>query len=271
MTRRTRHTHAIRTGVLERWEADSKWAGKARGFSGPTWCGESHGYNTMSSYQDGEDPHAYSRRMADCPKCSAAIGKARLAQLGGRVTMEKVDVPQGRYGSYYRTAWLIQIEGQPIAHAVMKNGWGNSWELKELLAEEDKAGNDFGRTISYEPSYSYPAKSDDVFQTVHFASKEAMACAAFRAREMGEYLFTVEERREQGRVERERREADDRQREERRKQYEAERDRKDGLRAERKALALEALEQLSRLPELSNLERAGLSAALDIITGRDVI
>lgn len=271
---RTHHRHAIRkteTSKFEVWEADSQWPGKARGLGGPTWCGESYGYNSMSDFKDaeGEDPYAYSRRMTNCPGCSAAIGKALLAQQNGRVVLEKVEVPQGRYGSYYRTAWAIKIDGTLYGHAVMQNGWGNPWELKDLVGD-DRTGNDFGRTVSHQPSTHYPAKPGDLWQTIHFASKEMMAIAALRCRERGESLFTVEERKEFGRQEAERRRADEAERAERSRQFAAERERKDGLRAERKATAIAGLEEIAKRADLSNIELAGLTAALDIINGKDV-
>lgn len=270
---RTRHTHAIRNtdaAKFERWEADSQWPNKPRSLSGETWCGERHGYNTLSDYKDDEDVFAYSRRMTNCPGCSAAIGKALLKREGGRVVLEKVDVPQGRYGSYYRTAWLIKIDGTEYGHAVMQNGWGNPWELKDLVGPDHVSGADFGRTVSHQPSTHYPAKPGDLWQNIHFASKEMMAIAALRCRERGEALFTVEERMEFGRQEKARRAAEEAEREANRIKYAAERERKDGLRAERKELALDWINAVLAMPDLTNSQRAGAQAALDIITGKDV-
>lgn len=272
---RTHHRHAIRnteTTKAERWEEDTEWAGKLRGLGGPTWCGENYGYNTLSDLpkDSDEDVFAYSRRMTNCPGCSAAIGKALLAQQGGRVTLEKECVPQGRYGSYYRTAWLIKIDGTPYGHAVMQNGWGNPWELKDLVGPDHVSGADFGRTVSHQPSTHYPAKPGDLWQTIHFASKEMMAIAALRCRERGEALFTVEERLEFGRQETARRQAEEADRKERLRLHEIERDRKTALRNERKELALDWLNGVLAQPDLTNVQRAGAQAAHDIITGKDV-
>lgn len=272
---RTHHRHAIRnteTTKVERWEADSQYAGKLRGLGGPTWCGEDYGYNTLSDLpkDSDEDVFAYSRRMTNCPGCSAAIGKALLAQQGGRVTLEKAEVRPGRYGSYYRTAWLIKIDGTPYGHAVMQNGWGNPWELKDLAGPDHMEGAEFGRTVSHQPSTHYPAKPGDLWQTIHFASKEMMAIAALRCRERGEALFTVEERLEFGRQEKARRQAEEADRKERLRLHEIERDRKAALREERKATAINGLTEIEQRADLTNLEKAGLAAALDIIMGRDV-
>lgn len=264
MRRTARHTHAVRTigdhTTLEEC-VEKRW------LWGQTWCGETNGSRLPTELQ-GEDPFAYARRMADCPGCSAAIGKARLAQLAGRVTLEKVEVPKGRYGSYYRTAWAISIDGELIAHAVMQNGWGNPWELKDLRMEVDEE-HQFGSTVSHMPSRSYPAKPEDVCQPVHFSSKEMMAALAFRCREKGELLFTREERRAFGAKERERRAAEEAERAANKIKYEAERQRKEGLRAERKQLALDGI-QIALGRALTNSEIAGLQAALDIINGKDV-
>lgn len=269
---RTHHTHAIRntdTAKFERWEADSQWPNKPRSLSGATWCGEDHGYNTLSDFKDDEDVFAYSRRMTNCPGCSAAIGKALMQRMPGRIKLEKVEVPQGRYGSYYRTAWAISIDRVLMAHAVMQNGWGNPWELKDLVGE-DRTGKDFGSTVSHQPSRSYPPRPDELCQFVHFASKEMMGVLALRCRERGQLLFTPEERREMGRQERERRAAEEAEREANRIKYQQERERKDGLRAERKQLALDGLKTVALRPDLTNLEAAGIQAAIDIIEGKDV-
>ncbi len=270
---RTHHTHAIRnteTHKLEVWEADSPYAGKLRGLGGETWCGERYGYNSLSDIKTDEDPFAYSRRSTNCPGCSAAIGKAILKQQNGRVTLEKAEVRPGRYGSYYRTAWLIKIDGTPYGHAVMQNGWGNPWELKDLVGPDHISGAEFGRTVSHQPSRSYPPKPDELCQFVHFASKEMMAVLALRCRERGELLFTVEERLEFGRAEKARRAADEAEREANRIKYAAERERKDGLRSERKELALDWINAVLAQPDLTNSQRAGAQACYDIITGKDV-
>src|SRR6478609_113124 len=97
--RRSHHKHAIRGGTVKFWEADTQWAGQPCSLSGPTWCGEEHGYTSLTDFPKGsdEDFHAYSRRMSDCPKCSAAMGKVRLAQIADRVRLEPVEVPVGSY------------------------------------------------------------------------------------------------------------------------------------------------------------------------------
>lgn len=271
---RTHHTHAIRNNdaaKFERWEADSQWPNKARSLSGETWCGERHGYNTLSDYKDeSEDVFAYSRRMTNCPGCSAAIGKALIKRMPGRILLEKAEVRPGRYGSYYRTAWLIKIDGVEYGHAVMQNGWGNPWELKDLVGPDHISGAEFGRTVSHQPSTHYPAKPGDLWQNIHFASKEMMAVAALRCRERGEALFTVEERMAFAKAEKEKRAADEAEREANRIKYQQERERKDGLKAERKELALDWLNAVLAQPDLTNSQRAGAQACHDIITGKDV-
>lgn len=256
--------HAVRI-IDERSTSDkSLW--------GVAWCGE-RGYTSLYKMPEGEEPLAYSRRKADCPKCSAAIGKARLAQLDALVTLEKVEPRKNNGYTAFRGAWALHINGELRGHIVMPHGWGNPWELRELADPENDRGSNydqFGRRLSSErPSaYSnYPASN--TFQNIHFSSKEMMASAAYRLFRMGQ-LRTVEEQRVAAEAKKKRRAEQDAQREIDRARYAAEAEALAARKAERKETALAGLADLAKRSDLTNLEAAGIQAALDIINGVSV-
>lgn len=263
MARRTTHHHAVRTIGEHTTLADcveKNW------LWGTTWCGATNG-SRLPKDLNGEDPFAYARRMADCPKCAAAIGKARLAQIAGRVKVEAAEVPTTSWGKKYRSLNKVIIDGVHVGWIVMQNGWGNPWTLHQLSRDDER---DFGSQISVEPSaYSTPGK-DNIFQRVHSASRDMMASAALRAYDQGD-LPTVERMKQADEERRQRLAEEARQREIDREAARVERERKDGLRSERKQLALDGLKTAMLRSDLTNLEAAGLQAALDIIEGKDVI
>lgn len=262
MARRTHHHHAVRTLGEHTTLADCierKW------LWGQTWCGETNGSRLPADLK-GEDPFAYARRMADCPKCAAAIGKVRLAQIADRVKVEAAEIPTTSWGKRYRSLNKVIIDGVHRGWIVMQNGWGNPWTLHQLSRDDER---DYGSQISVEPSaYSTPTP-DSMFQRVHSAARDMMASAALRACDQGD-LPTREEMKAADERRRIRLAEETREREAAREASAKERERKEGLRAERKATAINGLTEIEQRSDLSNLERAGLQAALDIIMGRDV-
>lgn len=231
---------------------------------GVSWCGKPHALSSISSKPADEDPLAYARRMADCPKCSAAIGKARLKQLGGRVKVEPIEIPSNSWGKKYKSCHQVLIDDVLVGHIVMDNGWGTVWELRELTADD---GRDFGARVSHAPGRFSYVKAESPFQPIHCRSKEMMASAAFRLREQGELLTLDEQavRREAARVQREADEAE-------RKIAQAEaarvREAREQRALERRELALDWLLWYVELPDLTNSQRAGSQAALDILQGK---
>lgn len=240
-----------------------------RGTAGPhiwgmSWCGKPHALSSISGKPADEDPLSYARRMADCPKCSAAIGKARLKQLGGRVKVEPIEIPTGSWGKKYKSCHQVLIDDVLVGHIIMDNGWGTVWELRELTAD---TGRDFGAMVSHNPGRFSQTNPNSPFQRIHCRSKEMMASAAFRLREQGE-LLTLEEqavRREAARVQREADEAE-------RKIAQAEatrlREERTQRENERRELALDFLNWYTNVENLTNSQRAGSQAALDIIMGK---
>lgn len=262
--RRVSTHHAIR--VLAPNATLSSYVG------GRTWCGEDYGLSaSLSNMAEGEDPLAYSRRSTDCPKCAAAIGKARMAQIGDRVRLEAAtgDEINGSHGRKYRGLYRLFIDGTHRGWVVMQNGWGNPWELHELTDRLEDGWRIYGAGVAAMPDRYSKTDADRTFQMVHFYSKDMMASAALRHHErVG--LPTVEEMAHRKAAERARREAEEAERAEARRVAEIERDRKTALRNERKELALDWLNAVLAQPDLTNVQRAGAQAAHDIITGKDV-
>lgn len=231
---------------------------------GASWCGKPHSGSSMSGKPEGEDPLAYARRMADCPKCSAAIGKARLKQLGGRVKVEPIEIPSGSWGKRYKSCHQVVIDDVVVGHIIMDNGWGTVWELRELTPD---TGRDFGSKVSDTPGRFSRVDADRTFQPIHCRSKEMMASAAFRLREKGELLTLPEQavRREAIRVQRA---ADDAQREIDRAEAAKVREAREQRETERRTLAMDGLLDTLERTDLTNIQRAGLEAVKDIMEGK---
>lgn len=267
MSRRSNHYHALRTKDGELNANRYQW--------GTTWCGERHAVHPSENVlKSGEDVLAWSRRMADCPKCAAAIGKTRLHQIADRVNVEAADIPTSSWGKKYRSLNRVWIDGVHVGWIVMQNGWGNPWTLHQLSSDDDR---DYGPQISHTPAtYSEP-RSDNVFQRVHSASRDMMASAALRCFDLGQLptrkqmAEQTEARRRKEAEQAEQRDIDRARAAEMERLAGIERERKDGLRAERKAVALDWLNAVLEMPDLTNSQRAGAQATHDIITGKDVI
>lgn len=262
--RRTIYHHAIR-------EEDGNHQ-RTTYIGGKTWCGEDYGLSdNMSNMHEGEDRLAFTRRTTDCPKCAGAIGKLRMTQIADRVRLEAAedDLLKGTYGRKYRGLYRVFIDGVHRAWIVMQNGWGNPWELHELT-DRDEAWRPYGSLVSDMPGKHSRCDVDRTFQRVHFYSKEMMASAALRLREKDpRNLPTIPEIQARREADRQQRQQEEAERAENRRLAGIEADRKAALRAERKALALEGLDEIAK-GELTNMERAALEAALDIINGKDV-
>ncbi|WLJ71157.1 hypothetical protein [Sphingomonas phage Carli] len=262
MARRTTHTHAVRTIGDHTTLADCM---EKRWLWGNTWCGTQNGSRLPTDLK-GEDPFAYARRMTDCPGCSAAIGKARLRQIADRVKVEASPIPTTSWGKSYRSLNKVIIDGEHVGWIVMQNGWGNPWTLHQLTPDPERA---YGQQISMEPSRHSETTHESPFQRVHAASRDMMASAALRCFDAGD-LPTLERMAEQREARRVKAAEEARQREIDKAAWAVERERKDGLRAERKELALDWINAVLEMPDLTNSQRAGAQAALDIITGKDV-
>lgn len=252
---------AVRNGEVRR---DDK--GKLSGISGPSWCGKERTYGTLSYLAEGEDPHAYSRRMATCNKCSAAMGKVRLKQIADRVEIKPLEMPKTSWGNSYKAFWGVTIDGQPVGYILMHNGWGNPWQLHQLDFTNDGERH-VGSCVSETPGRFSIVKPDAVFQPVHTRSKEMLASAALRVRDSGglpthdEQEVILEQRRK-------RRAEEDAQREIDRAEAARLRAERDQRVEERRDTAINGLTEIEQRSDLTNLERAGLQAALDIIQGR---
>jgi hypothetical protein len=230
---------------------------------GPTWCGEERGLTSMRNIEEGEDKLAFSRRMATCNKCSAAIGKARLKQIADRVEIETVEVPTSSWGKVYRAYYGVKVDGVRVGIILMDNGWGNPWELRALPEDADRHA---GACVSTAWNRYAKVPADSPCQPVHSRSKEMLASLALRLRDAGDLKTLPEleawrEERRLARIEQ------DRQREEDRARYAREAEARANRTTERRETALAGLADIAKRTDLTNLEAAGLQAALDIING----
>ncbi len=257
MSRGSHHHCAVRT--LD----DREREGPQLYIHGQTWCGK-YGLSSMSMKPEDEDPLAFARRMADCPKCSAAMGKVRLKQIADRVTIEPMEIPSNSWGKKYKSCHRLIIDGELVGHIIMDNGWGTAWELRELT---DDTSRDFGGMVSHTPNIYHRIDRNADFQPVHTRSKEMLASAALRLRDKGELLTLAEQevRREENRV---RRAEEDRQREIDRAEAARVREERTQRENERRELALDFLNWYTNVENLTNSQRAGSQAALDIIMGK---
>lgn len=231
---------------------------------GMSWCGKPHAGSSLSGKPEDEDPLAFARRNADCPKCSAAIGKARLKQLNGRVKVEPMEIPSNSWGKKYKSCHRLLIDNELVGHIIMDNGWGTVWELRELTSD---AGRDFGAMLSNTPSRFSRVPRDSDFQPIHCRSKEMMASAGFRLREKGQ-LLTLAEQEVRAEAVRVQREADNAEREAARAEATRLREAREQRELERRELALDWLLWYVELPDLTNSQRAGAQATLDILQGK---
>lgn len=227
---------------------------------GMSWCGK-RAHSSMFGKPEDEDELAFARRMADCPKCSAAIGKARLKQLGGRVVVEQMEIPSNSWGKKYKSCHRLIIDGELVGHIIMDNGGGTAWELRELTADD---GRGFGAKVSDTPGWFNRVDANRTFQPIHCRSKEMMASAGFRLREKGELLTLAEQEVRREKVRKERAEADA-QREIERAEAQRVREAREQRELERRELALDWLNAFLAESHLTNNQRAGAQSALDII------
>lgn len=240
---------------------------------GTSWCGKPCASRSLTNMEEGEDPLAFSRRTANCTECSKAMGKLRLAQISDRVKLEKAELRTYGDGksTAYRSAWHVVIDGQRVADLTLPHGFGNPWQLHEMRDPDADNGSlyqQFGRCLTGERPRSFTRHpADRTFQPIHYESRDMMASAALKAFDNDE-IRTPEQRRAIAEERRKQQEAEEAQRkidrEERKRQFAivAEREKN------RKTLALDGIAAVLERTDLSNLERAGVEAARDIIEGK---
>lgn len=219
-----------------------------------TWCGESP--------LMGERERAEPLKLATCPKCAAAIGKARLAALKGRVVLERMETPP----SYWRSGYVVLIDGTPRGLIGVANGWGERWRLHRIPKPD--SWNGLGAGVACDPPNRYDAQrwpvegehaARYVAWPVHHAAKEAMAAAAWTFYERGD-LPTLEEAAALEEAAKAARAVEEGEREARRLVARQEAERRESERLERVAIWRDALASLDGRADLTNMERAGLEA-----------
>lgn len=218
---------------------------------GLTWCGDKKLFT--------ERERAESLRLVTCPKCAAAIGAHKLAQMGGRVVLERMAEPL----SYDRSSYRLLIDGTHRGWIGTESGWGKGWSLYALPGEYDSwrgFQNVSGERPQRYHATGWAARDEShLFWPVHYAARDAMACAAIAALEAGK--LPTEEEREAAKLERARRKAEqEAEAAERAKERQAERERQEAIRDERVETWRAGLESLEARADLTNLERAGLEA-----------
>lgn len=251
--RRQQYSHC----VPRRWsESQYPFEGNPEKGMADTWCGESKLWDRAKPFE--------SPRIATCLKCAQAIGKAKLAQIANRVRIEKRETPLG----YDKSTYDVHIDGTLRAHVGIANGWGEKWYLAKVGDPADSVhwtngrhgGVVSGSVVDY---FGHERLSPEtIFWPVHFAARDAMACAALTYWERYGIggLPTVEEARAAKAERKERERVEALEREAARETARKERERLEGIRLERVATWREALASLDARADLSNLERAGLEA-----------
>lgn len=225
-----------------------------------TWCGKSRAWD--------RDKPLESPRIATCPKCAQAIGKRTLAARP-RLRIERRPEPL----AYDKSTYNVFIDGVHRAYVGIANGWGEKWYLAKLADPKRAAGWINGRhggTVSgHVVDYFGHERlsADTIFWPVHFAARDAMACAALTYFERFGVagLPTVEEMAVLEAERKEREAVEAQARETARQERQRERERLETERQERLALWHEALASLDARGDLSNIERAGLEAIKSIM------
>lgn len=250
--------------VPRRWSANQyPYEGDAARGMVETWCGERRSWERATPLD--------SPRLASCTKCSQAIGKAKLKGLP-RLELVKDETPCHPYA---RSSYSVLIDGELRGYVACNNGWGAHWSLYQVGEQRGYYSARYvtGKSISGDPvdvwdAKRWPTEGEHVrtFWPVHWASKEAMAAAAFTAWQAGQ-LPTLEEQAtaEAARLKKaqaDKVEAAARAAERERERLEARRIKDERLEAWRLAYA-----DLAARVDLSNLERAGIEAAQALITG----
>jgi hypothetical protein len=260
----------------------------ARGKSGPSHCAfkslcaDQGGFASHDRYRQGwtwcgdvklfsEADRAEPVKLADCPKCAQALGKAKLAK-SGRVTLEQLDKPH----SYDRSTYRVLIDGTHRGYVGTESGWGKGWYLRQLAeneGEDETRGYCYRRNVSGDRPSRWDAQRQAeaeakpefrdhhrrIFWPVHFAARDAMAAAALALHEKGG-LPTVAEMAAHKEAERVRRAAEEAEREANRAEAAKRRAREAEIMEERRAAAVAGLEALSGRADLSNVELAGVAA-----------
>lgn len=208
-------------------------------------------------------------KRASCPKCAAALGKLILARrYAGRVKLEPA--PE-HVAKRFKSAWEFHLDGVLRGYIATERGFGNGWELYRLLPDEVPAFDSWrvhgGRVHGDRPSGPWDADKvadETPIQPLHYGARDAMACGAVRAVEAG-LLPTPAEQREAERQRLEREEASKLEREADRERRRKEAEQREAAHAEQVATAQQGLTELAARPDLTNLERAGVEAALTLI------
>lgn len=226
------------------------------------WCGEQMLWDKDKPF-DGP-------RLASCNKCSAAIGKLKLANLP-RIEMRKHEKPM----SYMRSSYDVLIDGDVRGFIACESGWGTHWNLFQLREPHSHSFYDHGKKISgsrldHWDAQRWPTEGEHAnkyhFWPVHWASKEAMLVAAWHAFERGA-LPTVEQMAEAEAARLAKQEADRVERAASQARYEAQRIEDRRVKDERLEAWRLAFPDLLARDDLTNLERAGLEAAQALIVG----
>lgn len=233
---------------------------------GVTWCGETKTF----SKEEQEAP----LKLTSCNKCSAAIGKAKLARSPGRVRLEKLEKALG----YMRSSYALWIDGTHKGFIQIAAGWGVKWQLNALRDEKGYSSYGYGETRSSGTADYFEAKGrisrtitespDPTGWPVHFASKEAMAVLALALFDHDPLTFPTQAQRDEAEAARlAKQEADKVERAASQARYEAQRIEDRRVRDERLEAWRLAFPDLLARDDLTNLERAGLEAAQALIVG----
>lgn len=248
--------------VPRRWAADQyPFADDPNRGMVEHWCGEKRLWERDKPFD--------SPRLATCLKCAQAIGKAKLGQIAARLRLERRETPLG----YDKSTYDVFIDGTLRAHVGIANGWGEKWYLAKVGDPADSihwtngrhGGVVSGSVADHFTAQTWPMGDDSphTFWPVHFAARDAMACAAlaYWERYGVQGLPTVEEAKAARAERKQREEAERIEREAARAERERQRQADEDVRLGRMIAWRLALESLEARGDLSNVERAGIEAA----------
>jgi hypothetical protein len=236
--------------------------------SGPEFSRRGIAYCGAVTFFKASEREPSAAKRASCPKCAAALGKLILSRrYGERVRLEPAPAEVAKR---FKSAFTFVLDGVPRGYIAAERGFGKGWDLYRLPYGKERSWRHWGDSITpARPGGPWGADKvpdDQPIQALHFGARDAMACGAVRAAEAG-LLPTAEEQEERERERTAIREQEERERarhaEERAKEREAQRVEQE----ERRSTAIAGLEELGARADLTNLERAGLEAALRLIRG----
>jgi hypothetical protein len=263
------HKHAFRSLA----EDQRSWADDPRYSLGLSWCGERASLGGTLWTAEEMTPEAAKR--ADCPKCAAAMGAAKLAgAYAGRVKLVALSEEERKACDdysvrYAKSVYEFHLDGTLRGYIIAAAGFGKGWSLHRVAGELDFARVDGTRLVGDRISGDRPTRYGTRQQIgelwpIHYAARDAMAAVAVRLAEAGD-LPTPAEQAERKAASDAKRAEEAAQRERDRAAAQRAREAREQDRAERMTEARQGLASLLQRSDLTNAERAGVVSAAALL------